>query len=226
MNKDNDDIFNDIDPEVNHFAEIFPDWNNSEQSDCHSVDKFNENCFTNVNDLNIIHCNIRVLYAHHDEFLSLLSVLRVKIHILCFSESWLTDATKQLINFQGYQSFHSLRPINKRGGGISIFIKDSIWAKHLYRHSLSKHRIETLFVEINTGERTTYIGTIYKPPSADCNVFIDSIPNILFTINQSRIYDLMLCGDFYIDLLNKGCTNSIDFISEHNVFTVTSAKYQ
>ena len=36
------------------------------------------------------------------------------------------------INFQGYQSFHSLRPINKREGGISIFIKDSIRAKHLY----------------------------------------------------------------------------------------------
>ena len=59
-------------------------------------------------------------------FLALLSVLRVKFDILCFSESWLTDATKQLIIFQGYQSFPSLRPINKRGGGISIFMKDSI----------------------------------------------------------------------------------------------------
>ena len=102
-------------------------------------------------------------------------MLRVKFDILCFSESWLTDATKQLIKFQGYQSFHSLRPINKRGGGISIFIKDSIRAKHLYRHLLSEDHIETLFVEINTGERTTYIGTIHKPLSADCNVFIDSI---------------------------------------------------
>ena len=25
MNLDNDDIFNDIDPEVNHYAKIFPD---------------------------------------------------------------------------------------------------------------------------------------------------------------------------------------------------------
>ena len=35
MNQHNDDIFNDIDPEVNHFAEIFPDLklNNSEHSD-------------------------------------------------------------------------------------------------------------------------------------------------------------------------------------------------
>ena len=80
-------------------------------------------------------------------------------------------------------------------------------------HSLSEDHIETLFVEINTGERTTYIGTIYKPPSADCNVFIDSIQNILSTINQSKIYDLMLCGDFNIDLLNKDCNNSTSFLN-------------
>ena len=55
MNQDNDYIFHDIDPEVNHFAEIFPDLNNSKHSDCYSIDKFNKNCVTNVNDLNIIH---------------------------------------------------------------------------------------------------------------------------------------------------------------------------
>ena len=85
MNQDNDDIFNDIDPEINHFAEIFPYLNNSEHSDFYSTDKFNENCVTNVNYLNLIHSNIRSL--HHDEFLALLSVLRVKFDILCFSES-------------------------------------------------------------------------------------------------------------------------------------------
>ena len=122
-NQDND-IFNDIDPEISNFAEIFKNLNNSEHSDYYSIDKLNENCVTNVKDLNIIHCNIKSLHAHHDEFLALLSVLRVKFDISCFSDSWLTDTTKQLINFQGYQSFHSLRPINKRGGGISIFIKD------------------------------------------------------------------------------------------------------
>ena len=61
------------------------------------------------------------------------------------------------------------------------------------------------------GERTTYIGTIYKPPSAD--IFIDSIQNIFSTINQSKIYDLILCGDFNIDLLNKDCNNSTSFLN-------------
>ena len=62
-------------------------------------------------------------------------------------------------------------------------------------------------------EKTTYILTICKPPSADCNVFIDSIQNILSSINQRKIYDLMLFGDFYIDLLNKDCNNSTSFLT-------------
>ena len=73
MNQDNDDIFNDIDHEVNNFAEIFPDLNNSEHSDYYSIDTFNENFVTNADDLKIIHCNIRSLYAHHHEFLALLT---------------------------------------------------------------------------------------------------------------------------------------------------------
>ena len=154
MNQYTDGIFNDVDPEVNNFAEIFPDLK-SQHSDYYSIDKFNENCFTNVNYFNIIHWNIKSLYAHHDKFFALHSVLLIQIYILCFSESWLMDATKQLVSFQGYQSFYSLRPINKRGGGISMFIKDSIRAKHLYRYSLSKDYIE-MFVEINSGERTTW----------------------------------------------------------------------
>ena len=102
MNEDSDDIFNDS-AKVNPFAEIFRDLNNSEQSDYYSIDKFNENCLTDVHDLYIIHCNIRSLYAHHDEFLALLRVIYVKFDLLCFSKSWLTDATKQFTSFQGYQ---------------------------------------------------------------------------------------------------------------------------
>ena len=133
---------------------------------------------------------------------------------MCFAESWLTDATKHAADKFSRISIISLsEAINKREGGICIFIKDSIRAKHIYRNSLSEDHIETLFVEINTGERTTYIGTIYKPLSADCNVFIDSIQNILSTINQSKIYDLILCGDFNIDLRNKDCNNSTSFLN-------------
>ena len=57
-------------------------------------------------------------------------------------------------------------------------------------YSLTENYIETLIIELNSGERTTYIGTISIPPSADCNVLIDSVQNILSTRNDSKIYDV------------------------------------
>ena len=77
-------------------------------------------------------------------------------------------------------------------------------------YSLSQ---ETWFVEKNSGERTTYIWNIYKPPSADCKVLFYSIKNIRSTMNQIKIYDLILCGDFNIDLLNDDCNNSTLFLN-------------
>ena len=41
----------------------------------------------------------------------------------------------------------------------------------------------------------------------------DIIQNILSTVNQSKIYDLVLWGDFNIDLLNKDCNNSTLFLN-------------
>ena len=57
--------------------------------------KFDKNSVKNVNDLNIIHCNIKDLYEHHDEFLSLRTV-HVEFDTLFISDIWLTDATKLL----------------------------------------------------------------------------------------------------------------------------------
>ena len=64
INQDNNDIFNDIDPEVSHFANNIPRLN-SEHSDYYSIDKFNKYFISNVNDLNIIHCDIRSLYYYY-----------------------------------------------------------------------------------------------------------------------------------------------------------------
>ena len=70
------------------------------------------------------------------------------------SQSVLSDGRKQTAGLFSRISIisFSYRPINKRGGGISIFVKDSIRAKYLTMCSLSEDYMETLFIEINSGE--------------------------------------------------------------------------
>ena len=163
MNQDNDDIFNDIDLEVNHFTVIFPDFNNSEHSDYCSTDKFTANCVTNVNDLKIIHYNIRSLYAHHNEFLILnlaFFVLNLTFYVSLRVGWWTPLNSWSIFKDINHFTLWGLFISKWRDLVISRFIKDSIRAKHLYRYSLSEDHMETLFIEMNMGERTTYIGMI------------------------------------------------------------------
>ena len=61
-------------------------------------------------------------------------------------------------------------------------------------YSLSEDCLEILFIEINYGERTIYIG----PTIGECNIFVYGIQNNFSTINQSDIYDLTLVCTPYI----------------------------
>ena len=81
-------------------------------------------------------------------------------------------------------------------------------------YSPSEDYIESLFVEIKSGERTTNIETIYNPHQLIV-MFSLTVLKIfcLPLIKQSKIYDLMLCSDFNIDLLNKDCKKSALFLN-------------
>ena len=53
--------------------------------------------------------------------------MNIKFDLLCFTESWLNDNTKDLID--NYKSYHSLKADGGRGGGISVFLNDQLKSK-------------------------------------------------------------------------------------------------
>ena len=122
------DVISDIDPDYNHFNVLYPNLDAVNQSKYYNIGEFNdEYCLTaTVNDLSVIHLNARSLGADskHDYINSILFMLKLKFHIICITESWLTDATKDLYTFEGYSAFHSIRPGGRRGGGVSVYVAD------------------------------------------------------------------------------------------------------
>ena len=117
-------IFDEIDADTNLLNSLFPNLNSNNESNYYDSNKFNAQNFNNVNNFSIINLNIRSITANIDGFNAFINTLNVKFDIITFTESWLNNSTKNLINIDGYYSLHSLRPVN-RGGGISIFLKDS-----------------------------------------------------------------------------------------------------
>ena len=74
-------------------------------------------------DLKIWHIDIRLLSRHFDKLLVLLKLMKSELDVLCVTESWLHYNTQVLYGIPGYPVHYSLRPNNKRGGGVQVQVK-------------------------------------------------------------------------------------------------------
>ena len=137
----------DIDPELNHFSELYPDIHSSIISKYYSIEAFNKIDSKSSNDLAVIHVNVRSLFNKLDHFQALLDLLAVKFDIICFSECWLNESNKDLVCLDGYNVFHSLRP-NRIGGGVSVFVNNMFKSSIIESCTKSTTVIETFFRHI------------------------------------------------------------------------------
>ena len=141
-----------------------------------------------------------------DKYEAYLNHINNPFHILAFSETWLTNNSKHLCQFEGFLSEHLLRPTDgqfdfkTRGGGVSMFIKKGI--EYKYRNDLSKVTpvIECLFIELYYNNKKYLIGGIYRVPNTDVKTFCEAINEI---IEPHKSYEIVLLGDFNICYLQN-----------------------
>ena len=125
-----------------------------------------------------------------------------------------------------YNAEHQCRPI-RGGGGVSLYIHESI--EYFVRDDLSVNNknIECLFVEIQKDQigktQNVIAGVVYRPPDTDINAFNQYLESILQTINSEKKQIYML-GDWNINLLSVDKHGpSQDFINvmySYNLFPI------
>ena len=74
------------------------------------------------NKFTLIHSNIRSFDRNYDELSVLLDGISISLDVMIFTETWFGE--NSVSNVDGYTSFHLTR-IEQRGGGVSIYIKNS-----------------------------------------------------------------------------------------------------
>ena len=100
-------------------------------TDCRYLDKtdFNRNTIsidnTNNNTFSIIHINARSFIHNHEQIENYLYELTFKCNIIIILESWMKESDIGNYELCNYNSFHTIRK-NKRGRGVSIFVKNSL----------------------------------------------------------------------------------------------------
>ena len=213
------DMLDDIDPDIHHLNAIFPEYTSHHASSYYDLSEFRQNMTISDNDLGIIHLNIRSLVPKLDEVKFFLSSLSSDFEIICFSETWLSKGTIDLVNFTNYNHYHTVREDGRRGGGVSVFLSYRFKAKILDNITVVEQFIESLFVQFKYGGKLMLVGIIYRPPSSDLLLFLSKMEDILMSIGRQKYDRVLICGDFNIDILNvdgdASTSNFINLLSSH-----------
>ena len=158
---------------------------------------------TQLENLSLLHLNIRSLNANFENLKTLLQETNFSFNIVCLSETWSTDkAFQENSNFRlfNYDSIHSERKTNKRGGGVLIFIKSNLTYKVRNDLSSSDCDREILTIEVTNSETKNFIiSCCYKPPGGNTQNFNESL-NQIFQYANKENKGFFVLGDF-----NKSC---------------------
>ena len=123
------------------------------------------------------------------------SLLKFKFDVICISETWLCDNTKDLYCISNYNAYHCTRP--SRGGGVSVYVSNKFSSRKL-DVCVELQDVDSLFINVSHMSKSVILGCIYKPPRVNPSIFIDQVQNVLSYIVSGRVCDVMLCGDYNI----------------------------
>ena len=104
---------------------------------------------------------------------------------------------------KGYSHEYNIRP-KRTGGGVSLFIADSLIFTH--RNDIKFNSIfNSIITDIDKTElnskRNVSIITIYRPPNTESLLFINELDRIFTALNKENI-DIFLIGDLTMIHIN------------------------
>ena len=165
--------------------------------------------------LSLCHINIRSL--SRAKLLAIKTSLTEDYDIITLSETFLHQGLGN--DIFAINGFHDIlrKDRDGHGGGVAIYIKDSIAYKRLYEYEVDG--IEAIWVSVQTSEGKILICNVYRPP--DNNEFWDTFNIVIDNIKQSGRYMYMyITGDLNADFntqqgnkLKQFCiSNNFDYL--------------
>ena len=158
--------------------------------------------------------NIRSIANKFDTFKNLLNSLNHVFSIISLTETWLNDQNSENFNLSNYNFVCSNRA-NRKGGRVGFYVSNNLNYKlrtdlNIYREGI----VESILIEIiSTTSKNIIIGTIYRPPSGDFEMFENKLSEVLTKIDKTNKITY-LTGDFIIDLLKSDACEYSNRFSE------------
>ena len=113
------------------------------------------------------------------------------IDIISINETHLDNTINNFeVNIPGFSMYRNDR--NRHGGGVAFYVRENI--SHTLRADLSMSDIESIWVEVNAPDGTSYlICSMYRPPSASHDYYDKMIENIELVSMLNK--EIVIFGD-------------------------------
>ena len=193
----------------NCVTQVFIDESESKKLCSKPIKLLNNLRIKNHNSLMIGSLNINSLWGKFDQ---LKCIIGTNLDILVLQE---TKIDESFPDNQFLLPFYS-KPFrldrNKSGGGVIIYVKESIPSKKLNKHNFSKN-IEGLFVEINLRKRKLLFFGGYRSNHEKYGTKVkDFFHELTLSLDTYKTYDqFLVVGDFNTEMSNK---HMADFLSD------------
>lgn len=154
---------------------------------------------SDVASLKIFHQNIRGLRGKHHELMGHLTLNMPQV--LCFTEHHMKDAELQTTTIDHYSVGAYFCRTKHAQGGVVIYTHSSLNPTSINLTKYCKEKdIEICAVKITVQSMVLCIITVYRSPTGNFNLFLESVEAVLQFI-YSPTQRIIICGDINIDYL-------------------------
>ena len=185
--------------------------NNPPDSKLYTPQEFNNSFNNNLENLSLLHANLRSINRNFEHFNDLLDSLKFSFSVIGISETWLHNNSPDMFNLPNYKLIRADRK-GRRGGGVAFYINQNI--KFNVRSDITFSNAETLFIEIDNGNsKNVIIGLVYRPPDSNFELFYEELDLHLHKIcGENKL--IFVLGDFNVNFLRSADnTNSNKFLN-------------
>jgi exonuclease III len=153
----------------------------------------------------LMHLNIRSIPKNLNTLVPLLDTSIIEYNFLAFTETWLQDSNADAYGIKGF-NHEFLTRSNRKGEGVSIFVKENLSYKPRPNLSIMTNTTEMLWIEVDgssLNSKTNYLlGVIYRIPGTDPTDFNNILSDTLNKIDQEK-KNCIHIGDYNINLINS-----------------------
>lgn len=188
------------------YPEFNPGIDNFVRPNCHYLNVDCLSHFINGISMSILMINIRSCSKNFDHFVSVFCKYLTYFTCIVMTETWLTQDRDNIFNIEGFNCINLYR--SNYGGGIKIYVKDSVKTKVLNDFTVMNELLEMLTIEILFHNHKFLLSAVYHPPTSfpAKNIgFVDLFTLYLNQLTNQKI-PLIIAGDLNINLLNPSNT--------------------